>query len=302
MKCPLKRKEVKWFWIFVSPAVAGFVILTLGPMIVSFYLSLTKYNMIDPPQYIGFKNYTYLALYEPTFWVSLKVTLLFTVMCVPLGSFIVPLFLALLLNMKIRAIGVFRTIYFLPSILPAVASGIIWVWIFNPRYGLLNNLLERVGIEGPAWIYSTAWALPALVIMATWAFGGAMLIFLAGLQGIPRSLYEAAEIDGAGLWQRFRNITLPALSPVIFFNLIMGIIAAMKVFDQAFVFGMAGPGLAGGPGRSTLFFVLNLYQKAFSYFHMGLASAMAWILFVLILILTLVNFWARRLWVYYETE
>lgn len=285
----------------IGPAFAGFMILTAGPMIVSFYLSFTKFNMVDPVEFIGFKNYIYLVKNDPTFWISLKVTFVYAACLVPL-NLAVSLAVALMLNMKIRGIGLYRTIYFLPSILPAVASGIIWVWIFNPRYGLLNHLLEKIGIEGPAWIHSTTWALPALIIMAVWAFGGTMLIFLAGLQGVPRVLYEAAEIDGAGLWHKFRNVTLPSISPVIFFNLVMGVIGAMKVFDQAFVFGMTGPGVAGGPGRATLFFVLNLYTKAFSYFHMGLASAMAWILFVLILILTAINFIARRYWVYYETD
>lgn len=299
MKYSARSYERRWFWLLASPSLIGFALLTAGPMLVSLYLSFTKYDMVNPSVFIGLRNYSYLLFDEPTFWISLRVTLIYTVMVVPL-TLGTAMIVALLLNMKVRGIGVYRTIYFLPSILPATASGIIWVWIFNPRSGLLNGMLAAIGLEGPAWIHSTTWALPSLVIMGAWGFGGAMLIFLAGLQGIPRSLYESAELDGASLPQRFAYITLPSMSPVIFFNLVMGIIGAMKVFDQAFVFGLAGPGTAGGPGRATLFYVLNLYQKAFQYFHMGLASAMAWILFVLILALTILNFVVRRLWVFEE--
>ncbi|MEI7634269.1 MAG: sugar ABC transporter permease [bacterium] len=293
------RHETLWFWTLVTPALAGFLILTAGPMLASLYLSFTKYDAVSPPQFIGLRNYLFLFQFEPTFWISLKVTLLYALMYVPL-NLCSALLAALLLDLRVRAIGFYRTVYFLPAILPATASAIIWIWIFNPKYGILNRMLAAAGIEGPAWLNSTTWALPALVIMAAWSFGGTMLIFLAGLQGIPRALYESAEIDGAGAFRRFTAITMPMLSPVIFFNLVMSVIGAMKVFDQAFVFGLAGPGVVGGPARATLFYVLNLYDTAFTYFHMGLASAMAWFLFFLILVLTLLNFSLKHLWVFQD--
>ncbi|MCX7018214.1 MAG: sugar ABC transporter permease [Candidatus Sumerlaeota bacterium] len=261
------RHETLWFWTLVTPALAGFLILTAGPMLASLYLSFTKYDAVSPPQFIGLRNYLFLFQFEPTFWISLKVTLLYALMYVPL-NLCSALLAALLLDLRVRAIGFYRTVYFLPAILPATASAIIWIWIFNPKYGILNRMLAAAGIEGPAWLNSTTWALPALVIMAAWSFGGTMLIFLAGLQGIPRALYESAEIDGAGAFRRFT--------------------------------GLAGPGVVGGPARATLFYVLNLYDTAFTYFHMGLASAMAWFLFFLILVLTLLNFSLKHLWVFQD--
>lgn len=283
----------------VAPAVAGFLLLQLGPMLASAYLSLTRYDVVSPPQFIGLANYSYLLKDDPSFWPSVKVTAIYAVVSVPLGL-VLSLGIALLLNRRVRGVGVFRTIYFLPSLLPATASGVVWVFIFHPTQGLLNRALAKVGVSGPAWTASVDWALPALIIMGLWGFGGAMVIFLAGLQDVPRQLYEAAELDGAGRWQQFRNVTFPQISPVLFFNLVMGLIGAMKVFDSAYVFGLTGAGVPGGPARATLFYALNLYLKAFNYFHMGLASAMAWFLFFVILLLTWLNFILARRWVHSE--
>ena len=294
-----RSSQTKWFFFMVGPAVVGFLIFTLGPMLYSFYLSLTKYNVAEPPKFIGLKNYVYLLTADPAFWPSVKVTLIYAALSVPL-SLLISLFVALLLNNKVKFLGMFRTIYFLPSLLPATASTVLWVWIFNPNYGLLNKMLAQVGIQGPAWTQSTTWALPALVIMGLWGFGSAMIIFLAGLQGVPRTLYEAAEIDGANAVQRFKHITFPQISPVFFFNLVMSVIAAMKVFDRAYVFGATSGASPGGPARATLFYVLNLYQKSFQYFHMGLGSAMAWMLFLAIVLLTLLNFKLGKKWVHQE--
>jgi len=291
--------ESVWFWILVAPAVLGFLAFNLGPMIESLYLSFTKYDVISPPQYIGVRNYTYLIFNDPAFWPSVIVTAVFAAVSVPLGL-ISALAVALLLNRKVAGQGVFRTIYFLPSLLPATASGVVWVFIFHPTFGLLNRLLYFVGIEGPAWTQSVTWALPALIIMSLWGFGQPMVIFLAGLQDVPDSLYEAADLDGASRWQQFRNVTLPLITPVLFFNLVMGLIGALKVFDSAYVFGSTSGVGPGGPARATLFYALNLYQKAFSYFHMGLASAMAWLLFLAILALTAFNFWLGKRWVHSE--
>jgi multiple sugar transport system permease protein len=282
----------------VAPALAGFVLLSAGPMVASAYLSLTRYDVVSPPQFVGAENYLYLLTEDPAFWPSVRVTLMYAAVSVPLGLAI-SLGVALLLNRRgIRGLGTFRTIYFLPSLLPATASGVVWVYLFHPSQGLLNRLLAAGGVQGPAWTQSVDWALPALIIMGLWGFGGAMVIFLAGLQDVPRSLYEAAELDGASPLQQFRHVTLPVLSPVVFFNLVMGLIGALKAFDSAYVFGLTAGGIPGGPARATLFYVLNLYLKAFSYFHMGLASAMAWMLFVAILVLTWLNFRLARRWVH----
>jgi|APTNR8051073442_1049403.scaffolds.fasta_scaffold00293_12 multiple sugar transport system permease protein len=293
-----KNKETMWFFLLAGPALIGFVCLVLGPMLYSLYLSFTKYNVVEPPQWIGAENYLYLIKDDPAFWPSVKVTLIFAAVQIPL-SLMIALGVALLLNNRVKGLGAFRTIYYLPSLLPATASVVIWIWIFHPNYGLLNELLAKVGVAGPAWLSSTTWALPSLIIMVVWSFGGAMIIFLAGLQGVPRGLYEAAEIDGAHALQRFRHVTLPLLSPVIFFNLVMGVIGAMKVFDQAYVFGAAMDKVPGGPARATLFYVLHLFQTAFNYFHMGLASAMAWMLFAVIALLTWLNFRLGKKWVHH---
>lgn len=293
------HRQAKWFFIMAGPALAGFMLLTAGPMVYSFYLSLTQYNVVDPPRFVGLENYAYLIKDDPAFWPSVKVTLVYALLQIPL-SIVIALSIALLLNQPMQYRGLFRTIYFLPSLLPATASVVVWVYVFHPNHGLLNRALATAGITGPAWLSSTTWALPALVIMSLWGFGGAMIIFLAGLQNVPRSLYEAATIDGAGRWHQFRHVTLPMLSPVIFFNLTMGLIGSLKTFDQAYAFGAAQGQIPGGPARATLFYALNLYQKAFTYFHMGLASAMAWMLFATILLLTWLNFRLAKRWVHTE--
>jgi multiple sugar transport system permease protein len=292
-----QRHEARWFWLMVAPTVLGFTAFTVGPMLYSLYLSFTKYNVVDPPQWVGLGNYTYLLHHDPAFWPSLKVTLIYAGVSVPFGL-LISLAVAMLLNSKVRGIGLYRTIFYLPSLLPAAASGVLWVWIFDPNFGLLNAMLKQAGIQGPAWTSSTQWALPALIMMGLWHFGGGMVIFLAGLQGVSVSLYEAAEVDGAGRWAKLLHVTLPQISPVIFFNLTMGIIGSLKVFDSAYVFGASSGAGPGGPARATLFYVLNLYQKAFNYFHMGLGAAMAWMLFLVILVLTLLNFGLARKWVH----
>jgi multiple sugar transport system permease protein len=285
------------FWLMMTPAILGFIIFSLGPMIWSLYLSFTKYDVVSAPQWIGIGNYAYLLRHDPAFWPSVKVSGIYAAVSVPL-SLAIALFIALLLNQRIFARNLFRTIFFLPTLLPAAASGVVWVWIFDPTRGLANHILGAVGIPGPAWMQSTTWALPALIIMSLWGFGGAMIIFLAGLQEVPPQLYEAAELDGAGTWHRFYHVTLPMISPVLFFNLVMGIIGALKAFDLAFVTSTAAGAGPGGPARATLFYTLNLYQKSFNYFHMGLGSAMAWLLFAAILVLTYINFVLGKHWVH----
>jgi multiple sugar transport system permease protein len=293
-----RRSQLLWFWIFTGPALTGFVLFSLWPMLYSLWLSFCSYDVVAPPRFIGLRNYVYLVMADPSFWPSVKVTLLFTVVQVPL-IVASALGVALLLNQPVRGRGLWRAVYFLPSILPQAASVAVFVYIFQADGGLLNRLLAMAGIVGPAWTTSQWWALPVVVLISLWGFGYPMVIFLGGLQTVPRELYEAAHIDGAGAWARFRHVTLPLISPILFFNLIMGIIGALKVFDLAYAFGAAQGLVPGGPARATLFFGLNLYQQAFTYFHMGLASAMAWLLFASIVLITWFNFHLGRRWVHY---
>jgi len=295
----IRRADQFTFWLFAGPALAGFVAFSLWPMLYSLWLSFCQYEVISPPRFIGLRNYIHLFYYDAAFWPSVKVTLMFTLVQVPL-SIIAALAFALLLNQPVRARGFWRAIYFLPSILPQAAYAVIFGYIFQGDGGLLNRLLALVGIEGQPWTMSSDWALPVLIAMSLWAFGYPMVIFLAGLQNVPRELHEAAHIDGAGAGARFRHITLPLLSPVMFFNLIMGVIAALKVFDLAYAFSVTQNMPPGGPARATLFYGLNLYQQAFGFFHMGLASAMAWLLFLFVMVVTVINFRFSRRWVHYE--
>jgi multiple sugar transport system permease protein len=294
-----RRLPSLWFWLFAGPALVGFVAFSLWPMAYSLWLSFCRYEVVAPPEFIGLGNYVYLFMHDPSFWPSVKVTLVFTVIQVPLAIG-AALALALLLNQPLRGRGFWRAVYFLPSILPQAVFAVVFGYIFQADGGLLNRLLAVAGIHGAAWTTSPTWALPVLIQVSLWGFGYPMVIFLGGLQNVSAELYEAAHLDGAGAWARFRHITLPVISPVIFFNLVMGVIGALKVFDLAYAFSVAqAQPTPGGPARATLFYGLNLYQQAFGYFHMGLASAMAWLLFAFILGLTVINFRLGRRWVHY---
>jgi multiple sugar transport system permease protein len=292
-----RRAETFWFWLFAGPALLGFALFSLGPMLRSLWLGFCQYDVVSAPRFIGLRNYVYLATADPAFWASVRVTLVFTAVQVPL-ALASALGVALLLNQPVPARGFWRGVYFLPSILPQAASVAVFVYIFQADGGLLNRLLGLAGLSGPAWITSPTWALPVLIVISLWGFGTPMVVFLAGLQGIPRELHEAAHLDGAGAWARFRHVTLPLLSPILFFNLVMGVIGALKVFDLAYAFGAAQGLVPGGPARATLFYGLNLYQQAFTYFHLGLASAMAWLLFAVIALITWLNFRLGRRWVH----
>lgn len=298
--------------LFVSPWLFGFLLLTVGPIFVSIVFSLCDYDVLHPPHYIGWANYgnmlaVHLARHgswlpwrwtvtatQPLFWKSLWNTL-YMMIGIPLGM-TVGLAVAMLLNTKVKGMTVYRTIYYLPAIVPAVASSILWLWVLNPTNGLINVILKPLGLGQPPWLTDPAWAKPSLILMGLWGAGAGMIIWLAGLQGIPQHLYEAATIDGAGWWSQFWNVTLPMLSPYIFFNLIMGIIGTLQIFTQAYII------TQGGPVDSTLFYVYNLFNYAFKYFRMGEASAMAWILFLVILALTLIQLKLAPKWVHYETE
>lgn len=290
-------------FLFASPWIIGFIIFGLYPIVMSMYYSLCKFNVFQPPQWIGLQNYKELFTDE-LFYKSLANTLYMTVVGTPL-NLIVGLMTALLLNMKVKGKSIYRTIFYLPSIVPVVASSLLWLWILNPQYGLLNQMLGFLSLPQPNWLSDPAMTKPSLIIMGLWGTGGIMIIFLAALQDVPRSLYEAAEIDGASTWRKFINITLPSISPVIFFQLIMGLINNFQYFTQAYIIAGAGEGLnavSGGPRNSLLFYALYLFQNAFGYFKMGKASAMAWILFVIVALVTwLVNKTSDK-WVTYGGE
>ncbi len=287
-------------YLYIMPWFIGFICFALGPIVVSFFMSFTRWSMLSSPQWIGLENYSEILLRDPLVGKSLWNTAYYVLFSVPLGIAL-SLGLALLLNQKLRGIGLFRTLFFLPSVTNLVAVSILWMWIFNPEFGLLNRALEWTGIEGPLWLQSETWSKPALILMSLWGIGGGMIIMLAALQGIPPELYEAADLDGAKRWRKFWHITAPMISPALFFNLIMNMIGSFQVFTQAFVMtASAGQGSEGAPNNSTLFFVLYLYKKAFQQFKMGYASALAWILFIIILLFTLFQFNLSRRWVYYE--
>ncbi len=268
---------------FAAPWLIGLSVFMLYPVAASLFYSLCDYSVLQSPIWTGTENYRRMW-HDRVFWISLKNTLFFAALSLPLGM-IVSLSLALLLNQEVRGLPVFRTIFYLPSVVPVAASAVLWLWIFNGQFGILNALLRPVfGNATPTWLADPRWAKPALVLMSLWGVGNSMVIYLAGLQSVPKELYEAAEIDGAGAWRRFWHVTLPMISPVIYFNLIMGIIGSLQVFTTVFV--MTGSA-DGNPARSTLFYALYLFSTAFYDLRMGYASALAWVMFVLIVMLTI---------------
>lgn len=294
-----RRREAVAFYLFTSPWTIGFLAFTVIPMAISLYLSFTKWNVLSSPQWIGLGNFVTMFTKDPDFYQSLKVTIVYTVVSVPL-DLAVALGLAVLLDQATHAISFFRTSFYIPALVASVASAVLWQWIFNTRFGPINGLLATLGIDGPNWFGDPNYALIALIIMSVWGVGGQMLIFLAGLKGISRTLYEAAEVDGATRFQRFRKITLPMLSPTIFFNLLLAMIGAFQTFDSAFVISTAHSGQIGSPAKSTLFYLLHLYDEGFSQLSMGYASALAWFLFVIILSVTLVVNRSSKRWVFYS--
>lgn len=289
----LSRQETRTFYAFIAPWAIGFLAFTAGPILASLYFSFTDYNVTTPPLFVGLGNYSTLFRHDPIFFTALGNTIYYVAFSVPI-DIIVAFALALLLNLRVRFLPLFRTLFYVPSIVPLVASVILWIWLLQPQWGLIDAILRLVGLPGPLWLADPAWAKPALVLMSAWSVGGLMIIFLAGLQGIPEHLFEAAAIDGAGRWSKFRHVTIPMMTPTIFFTLIVTIIAQFQVFVQPFIM------TNGGPVDSTLMYALYLYQQAWNYLHMGIASAMAWILLVIVLALTLLQFRLANRWVYYE--
>jgi multiple sugar transport system permease protein len=290
----LRRREAVTGYLFILPAVLGFILWTAGPMVYSFWMSLHEWDLLTSPEWVGFGNYRDMWD-DPLFWKSLRVTFYFLFVSVPLFQ-LISFGVALLLNVRVRGISFFRTAYYLPTIVPLVASSVLWAWVFNSEFGLLNALLRKVGISKILWLQDPTWAMPALIVMSLWVFGGTMIIYLAGLQGIPQHLYEAAELDGAGEWNKLINITIPMMSPVIFFNLVLGLIGSLQTFTQAYVI------TNGGPQNSTLFYALYIYRRAFTDFKMGYASALAWVLFGIVLVFSILVFRSFGRMVYYEDE
>ncbi len=291
-----RQQEALQGYLLVSPWIIGFLVFVLGPMVGLVFLSFNRWDLIGDPRWIGLRNYERL-FDDQLFWKSLEVTILYGIGRVPLGI-AVALGTAMLLNQKVKLLGMWRTIYYMPVVLPPVAISLVWMWIYNPQYGVLNGFIqETVGVEGPRWLDDANLVLPSLMVMAVWAAAGRnMIIYLSGLQGISLELYEASEIDGAGSWKRFWRITLPLLTPVIFFHLITGMIDTFKLFTQAYVM------TQGGPRNQSLFFTYYMYRTGFEQFRMGYASAMAVVVFIIIMVLTVVVFRWSKAWVFYEGE
>lgn len=297
---PRKRRisdETKAGWLAISPWIAGFLIFTIWPVAASLYFSFTDYDVLTPPRWIGLENYTELVTQDDRLRKAVTNTLVYAAIYVPLHV-VSALSVALLLNQARRMTGIFRTVYYLPSITPAVATAYLWIWILNPNDGVVNETLRSLHLPAPAWTVDPFWTKPTIVISQLWLLGGAMIIFLAGLKDIPESLYEAAKLDGASAWQRLRDVTFPMLSGVTFFVATISTIAALQVFTQGYVMFDRN----GGPDNSALFIIMYLFKRAFEYFEMGYASAIAWMLFLLITVITFVQFRLAKRWVYYEGD
>jgi len=295
MKKSRVNEEVISGILFAMPAILGLLIFTIGPIFTSLYISFTQYDILSSPKWIGIGNYREIFFEDSYFGKTLYNTAYYAFLSVPL-QMIVALILALLLNQKIRGLAFYRTVYYLPSLISGVAVAMLWLWILEPYYGLLNTFLRYFGINGPLWLGDSKWAKFSLILMTLWGGGSKMIIFLAGLQGIPQQLYEAAELDGANSWSKFWNVTWPMITPVTFYNFVVGLIGSWQVFTSAYIM------TQGGPRDSTLFYVLYLYKNAFEYFKMGYASALAWILFLIVLMLTLLIFKSSPAWVFYMGE
>lgn len=289
----VRRREWQGL-LYVAPWLIGFLLFIAYPFVWSIQLSFMDWKGIGTPRFVGFQNYVQMFTDDEPFLISIRNTLAYTLVHVP-GTMALAFVVALLLNERVRFMPLFRTLFYLPSVTSGVATVVLWVWILHPT-GLLNRGLGLIGIDGPNWFGSTTWALPGLILMSFWNIGGTMVIYLAGLQGVPQQLYDAAEIDGANAWQRVRYVTIPMMTPSIFLTLILGIIGSFQVFTAALV------ATEGGPGYATTFVLLHIYFNAFRYFRMGYASAIGWVLFMIIMAFTVLQFWLASRWVYYEGE
>lgn len=289
-----RGREAIEAYILILPTIIGLIVFTASPVLASLYYSFTRWNLLSTPKWQAFDNYIELITEDPLFWITIKNTAYYVLGTVPTGT-VLALFLAIALNQKIRFVAVFRTIYFLPVVSSVVAISVLWLWLYQSDFGLINELLRFMGFRGVRWLSSVTWAMPAIMIMSIWhGLGYNIVIFIAGLQGIPQDYYEAATVDGANSWHKFVNITIPLLSPVTFFVLTLSVINSFQVFAQAYVM------TRGGPVNATKTIVYYLFQQGFENFHMGYASALAYVLFVIIVSLTLFQFWFQKRWVHYE--
>ncbi|MCS0790989.1 sugar ABC transporter permease [Cytobacillus firmus] len=291
-----QTRENIFGYLFISPWIIGFLGLTLGPLLFSLFVSFTDYNITSRMNFIGLDNFKRMFTIDDLFKTSLWNTLYYVLFSVPLTT-AGAIFLSVLLNQKVRGMKFFRTLYYLPAILSGVAVYFLWMQLLSPSTGLVNTFLAWFGIEGPAWLFDPEWTKPALLLMKMWSVGGGMLLYLASLQGVSASLYEAADLDGAGVMQKFFYITLPMISPIIFFDVLTSTIGAFQIFQEAYVMTENG---SGGPGNSLLFYNLHMWNNAFEVFDMGYASAMAWLLFIVVMVLTIINMKLGKKWVHYE--
>ena len=299
---PPKRRfseEAVAGWLSITPWIIGFLIFTLTPFVLSLYFSFTKYNVLQPPEWIGLDNYERLFTRDNLFPKALRNTLIYAMMYVPM-NIISSLSMAMLLHRARHFTGFFRTAYYLPSITPGVATAYLWIWILNPNDGIVNTTLRAIGLPAPGWTVDPFWTKPTIVITEIWTLGASLLMYLAALQGVPKDLYEAATLDGAGAWRKFKDVTLPMISGITFFVSTISIIAALNVFTQGYVMFDEN----GGPDNSALFVVMYLFKRAFGSgsLQMGYASAIAWVLFLIILVVTVIQFKGSKRWVYYEHD
>lgn len=288
------RREAVGGYLFISPVVIGILLFTGWPILQSLYYSLTEFNVLKPPVWVGLKNYKMLFA-DPDFWNSLRLTVIYTLASVPLGL-TAGFFLALLLKRNVAGVRYYRTLYYLPVVVPVVALGVLWKQLYSPGYGIANEILQWFGLEPYSWFSRPESVMPSLILMGLWQVGAAMIIWIAGLEGVPPHLYESAIVDGASPLQRFWNITIPMVSPIIFYNLVIGVIGALQIFGQVVVT------TNGGPVKASNFLMVEIYRRAFGTFEMGYASALSWVLFVMIMCLTVIVFRTSRHWVYYEGE
>ena len=294
----MKKQENLYGYLFILPWIIGFLGLILGPMLFSLYGSFTNYNVTSTMDFVGFQNYEEMFLHDSLFWTSLYNTLYFVIFSVPLTT-IAAIFISVLVNQNLPGMKFFRTVFYLPAILSGVGVYLLWMQLLDPSTGLINSFLSLFGISGPNWLFDAGWAKPSLILMKLWSAGGAMLLYLSAMQSISKTLYEAAVMEGASRVQMFFTVTLPMISPIIFFDVITSTIGSFQIFQEAYIMSSDS---AGSPENSLLFFNLHMWIKAFNVFDMGYAMAMSWILFIIVLILTLINFRFAKYWVHYEDD
>lgn len=292
---PKTRRDALVGYAFISPWLIGFIVFVAGPVIASFFISFTRWNIVGDPNWVGLRNYERIFTADKNFIQALKVTFRYSALYLPTTA-ILGLAAAMALNAKVKGVGIFRALFYMPYIAPQIAATLIWMWMLNPRYGLINAVLKWIGIEGPNWLQDPKTALYGIIMISLWGVGGGAVIYLAGLQNIPPQLYDAAKVDGANAWQQFRHVTIPMLTPTIFFQLVVELIGVFQTFTSSFV------STGGGPLKSTFFFMLYIYNKAWRSLRMGYASALAWVLTLIILTFTLLIFKSSPFWVHYEAE